>query len=771
MFAEIQKISKVPLMGIGRGGEIEESPQMTAQMLLWGHRRISIEEMMNMGPPMSVSINHLDDGFNSTTVKSDMVKAYTNQIVSVLRDLVKINPLLKEHMNHIVSRMDVTDPFGLADFAAYITTADGEELQRILETLDAEERLNRVLTLLMKERELADLQQEISRKVEEKVNENQRKYLLNEQLKSIKKELGMEKDDKDTLITKYQKAIDESGLPEDSAALQAMKDELQKLSFLEKNSSEFNVTRTYLDWLTCLPWTTFSKDSLDIPKARLILDEDHYGLSDIKDRILEFIAVGQLTGSVDGRIICFVGPPGTGKTSIAKSIARALNREFYRFSVGGLSDVSEIKGHRRTYVGAMPGKIVQCMKQTNVSNPLLLIDEIDKLASHGRGGDPASALLELLDPNQNDSFMDHYLDVPVDLSKVIFVCTANVLENIPGPLMDRMEIIRLSGYDLPEKVNIAKNYLEPKARKESGLLAGEGRTPEKLEIETGALESLARWWCREAGVRNLEKHINKIYRKVALQVVDPASAAKKNADGTAGVAEERGEDFFKITADKLPDYVGQRVFTSDRMYETTQPGVVMGLAWTSMGGATLYIETTSRGGGKAASKQDGDSKAEALQPGAKGSLIATGQLGDVMTESTRIAHTVAKRILQDKTSGDNSYLDTTDIHLHVPEGATKKDGPSAGCTMVTALISLAMEVPVRQNFAMTGEISLTGKVMKIGGVKEKIIAARRSGVTCVVLPEGNTSDYEELPEYLKEGMEVHFADVYEDVYRVAFQKS
>jgi Lon-like ATP-dependent protease len=440
MFAEIQKISKVPLMGIGKGGEIEDSPQMIAQMLLWGHRRISIEDMMNVGPPMSVSINHLDDGFNSKTVKSDMVKAYTNQIVSVLRDLVKINPLLKEHMNHIVSRMDVTDPFGLADFAAYITTADGEELQRILETLDAEERLNRVLTLLMKERELADLQQEISRKVEEKVNENQRKYLLNEQLKSIKKELGMEKDDKDTLITKYQKAIDESGLPEESEALQAMKDELQKLTFLEKNSSEFNVTRTYLDWLTCLPWTKFSEDSLDIPKARLILDEDHYGLSDIKDRILEFIAVGQLTGSVDGRIICFVGPPGTGKTSIAKSIARSLNREFYRFSVGGLSDVSEIKGHRRTYVGAMPGKIVQCMKQTNVSNPLLLIDEIDKLASHGRGGDPASALLELLDPNQNDSFMDHYLDVPVDLSKVIFVCTANVLENIPGPLMDRMEV-------------------------------------------------------------------------------------------------------------------------------------------------------------------------------------------------------------------------------------------------------------------------------------------------------------------------------------------
>jgi Lon-like ATP-dependent protease len=465
MFAEIQRITKVPVVNIGKVGQVEDSTQSVAQMLLWGHRRITIEEVITRGPPLSVSITHLDNMCKTKTVKSDVVKAYTNQIVSVLRDLVKINPLLKEHMNHIVSRMDVSDPLGLADFAAYITTADGEELQKILETVDAEERLNRVLSLLMKERELSILQQEISRKVEEKVNENQRKYLLNEQLKSIKKELGMEKDDKEALITKYQKATDESGLPQESEALQAMKDEIQKLSFLEKNSSEFNVTRTYLDWLTCLPWTKFSEDSLDIPKARAILDEDHFGLADIKDRILEFIAVGQLTGSVDGRIICFVGPPGTGKTSIAKSIARALNREFYRFSVGGLSDVAEIKGHRRTYVGAMPGKIVQCLKQTNVSNPLMLIDEIDKLAAYGRGGDPASALLELLDPNQNDSFRDHYLDVPLDLSKVMFVCTANVMENIPGPLLDRMEVIRLSGYDLPEKVNIARNYLEPKARK------------------------------------------------------------------------------------------------------------------------------------------------------------------------------------------------------------------------------------------------------------------------------------------------------------------
>ncbi|ETW04652.1 ATP-dependent protease La, variant 3 [Aphanomyces invadans] len=741
-----------------------------AQLLLVGQRRITIDDVHDSGTiPLRVTISPVE---NPAFDKSNqMIKAYSNEIVATLREIVKMNPLFKEHMQYYSQRIDIHNPYILADFAASVTTGDGEELQSVLEELDCENRLKKALELLTKEMELSRVQQSIKEQVEEKVTKNQRQYLLMEQLKTIKKELGLEKDDKEAMLTKFRQRLDNFKIPPNPDTpdahlshvpkdiLDVVEDEMNKLAMLEKNSAEFNVTRNYLDWLTLLPWGKSTTENFDIVAAKMILDADHYGLSDVKQRILEFIAVSKLLGKVQGRIICLVGPPGVGKTSIGKSIARSLNREFYRFSVGGLSDVAEIKGHRRTYIGAMPGKVIQCLKSTQSSNPLILIDEIDKL---GRGyqGDPASALLELLDPSQNTSFVDHYLDVPVDLSRVLFVCTANVTDTIPGPLLDRMEVIRLSGYDGPEKVAIANQYLVPKALEKSGLKDSE-HVPPSLALPDDSIQDLVKRYCREAGVRNLEQHIEKIFRKVALEVVENLAKEAGSDDVVAN---------FNISPDKLHKYVGQPRFTSfvgaldvalwidatcatrERMYETLQPGVVMGLAWTAMGGSSLYIETTT-----------------VQSKGGKGSLLSTGQMGSVMEESTKIAHTYARHKLE-LIDPDNAFFES-DIHLHVPEGATPKDGPSAGCTMVTALLSLALNKPVKADLAMTGELSLTGKVLPVGGIKEKTIAARRSGVTTLVLPFGNQKDFNELPEYLKDGLDVHFAKEFDDVFKVALDYS
>ncbi|CAM9505331.1 unnamed protein product [Chrysoparadoxa australica] len=655
---------------------------------------------------------------------------------------MKLNPLIREHMALFRGRIDMQDPFRLADFAAAITTANGHEMQMVLEQMNVEERLRMALELLSKERELSKVQAEIQKQVEEKMSSTQRKMLLQAQLQNIKKELGLEKDDREQLLKTYAERLagfEESLVPEVN---QAIKNEMEKLSSLEKNSPEFNVTRSYLDWLTLLPWDTSSTENFDLAEANRILDEDHYGLEDIKERILEFIAVGKLKGSVHGKILCFVGPPGVGKTSIGKSIARALNRKFYRFSVGGLSDVSEIKGHRRTYVGAMPGKLIQCLKLSGTNNPLVLIDEIDKLG-RGHTGDPASALLEVLDPSQNSTFTDHYLDVPVDLSNCLFICTANVMDTIPGPLQDRMEVIRLSGYDLPEKLAISDQYLIPKTMTENGLKDGE--TPDGLGISTEAVESLIRWYCREAGVRGLERQLGKICRKLALEVV------KHNESG----GEPPREGGWQVTPETLDKYVGKPLFQSDRLYEDDLPaGVVMGLAWTAMGGSSLYIETSA---------------VATMKEGSGGHLKTTGQMGSVMQESTEIASHYARKKLLEVDPG-NSYFDSHHVHIHVPEGSTPKDGPSAGVTLVTSLLSLAMSQPVRNDLAMTGELSLTGKVLPVGGIKEKAIAARRAGVKCLVFPAGNQRDYDELADYLKEGLEVHFANTYDDVFKVALSR-
>merc|ERR1711871_53380 len=616
---------------------------------------------------------------------------------------------------YFTQRVDIADPFKLADFAASLATAKGPDLQIALEERDVVKRLRLALDLVSQERELSKLQQEISQQVETKLSSQerelsklqqeisqqvetklssqQRTFLLNEQLKTIKKELGVETDDKDALVKRFRNRIAsieciESASEEESAeekwkdgvipavARAAIEEELSKLEALEKNSAEFNVTA-----------------------AKEALDDVHYGMDDVKERILELVAVGSLVGGVRGKILCLVGPPGTGKTSIGSSIAQALGREFYRFSVGGLGDVAEIKGHRRTYVGAMPGKPIQCLKATKKFNPVVLIDEVDKLGRGGNSGDPASALLELLDPSQNANFLDHYLDVPVDLSRCLFVCTANDASLIPGPLLDRMEVVRLAGYDLEDKVAIARQHLVPKALEEAGLQSTDG-----VSFDDDALVALIRGHAREAGVRTLQKLVEKIGRKVALRVVrdaDPKAAATRPES-------EKGSGY-AVTVDTLVDFVGKPRFSKDRLYDDKAPiGVVMGLAWTSMGGAALYVEATKLAGGdKGAPK-----------------LSTTGQLGSVMEESTRVALNHVRSRLEGELDGD-------ELHIHVPDGATPKDGPSAGVTVATALLSLATDKPVRQDLAMTGELSLTGKVLPVGGIKEKVIAARRAGVAHV----------------------------------------
>ncbi|XP_010455047.2 PREDICTED: lon protease homolog 1, mitochondrial-like isoform X2 [Camelina sativa] len=747
------------------------------QVILVGHRRLRITEMVSE-EPLTVKVDHLKD--NPFDMDDDVIKATSFEVISTLRDVLKTSSLWRDHVQTYTQHIgDFTYP-RLADFGAAICGANRHQAQEVLEELDVHKRLRLTLELMKKEMEISKIQETIAKAIEEKISGEQRRYLLNEQLKAIKKELGVETDDKSALSAKFRERIEPNKEKIPAHVLQVIEEELTKLQLLEASSSEFNVTRNYLDWLTILPWGNFSDENFDVVRAQKILDEDHYGLSDVKERILEFIAVGRLRGTSQGKIICLSGPPGVGKTSIGRSIARALNRKFFRFSVGGLADVAEIKGHRRTYVGAMPGKMVQCLKSVGTSNPLVLIDEIDKLGK-GHAGDPASALLELLDPEQNANFLDHYLDVTIDLSKVLFVCTANVIDMIPNPLLDRMEVISIAGYITDEKVHIARDYLEKTALGDCGV------KPEQVEVSDAALLSLIENYCREAGVRNLQKQIEKIYRKIALKLVragavaeEPAVASdpeeaeivaevgvvspenhtdKENPVSSDSSLEESNEEaqtekmaFEKVMIDEsnLADYVGKPVFHAEKLYEQTPVGVVMGLAWTSMGGSTLYIETTV--------VEDGEGK---------GGLNITGQLGDVMKESAQIAHTVARKIMLEK-EPENQFFANSKLHLHVPAGATPKDGPSAGCTMITSLLSLATKKPVRKDLAMTGEVTLTGRILPIGGVKEKTIAARRSEIKTIVFPEANRRDFDELAENVKEGLEVHFVDDYGKIFELAF---
>lgn len=696
-----------------------------AQVVLNMEKRVVLEKVIKNKYLMG-KVRYQDDP--ALDHLSRELKAYSISIITTIKELLKLNPLFKEELQIFLGHSDFTEPGRLADFAVALTTATRGELQDVLETFDIEKRIDKALLLLKKELDISKLQSTINQRIEATISKSQREFFLREQLKAIKKELGMEKDDKSIDVEKFEERMKKRKIPDE--VMKVIREEMEKLSVLEVQSAEYGVCRNYVDWLTIVPWGITSKETHDLKKAEKVLEEDHYGLKDIKQRILEFIGVGKLTGGVKGSIICLVGPPGVGKTSIGKSVARALNRKFYRFSVGGMRDEAEIKGHRRTYIGAMPGKMIQALKATQTMNPVIMLDEVDKMGASFHG-DPASALLEVLDPEQNKDFLDHYLDVRADLSNVLFIVTANVLDTIPEPLKDRMEMLRLSGYIQAEKIEIARKYLVPRNREAMGLRLSD------VAFTDSALGAIINGYAREAGVRTLENNIKKILRKVALKI---ASKTKKGKRGAKTIVSEK----------TLSSYLGKPIFTSDRYYEINPVGVATGLAWTSMGGATLYIEV-------------------AKYPAEKTEMKLTGQAGDVMKESAQIAWTFVQSNAEKYAPGI-PFFEKSQIHIHIPEGATPKDGPSAGITMVTALLSLLLNTPIRKNLGMTGELTLTGRVLPIGGLKEKLIAARRSKLEVLIFPKENLRDYDELPAFLKKGLEVHFVDTYDAVYKIAFSK-
>ena len=707
-FSEIGTIVRMhqPVRGDGR-----------IQFLAEGLQRFRIQSMLSQGAPFVAQVDYPQPPDENP----QEVRAYALAIIGKIKELLPHNPFYKENVRAYLERFSPDDAAPLGDFAAALTSASGEELQEVLSTIPLLRRLEKVMLMIQREVEVAGLQSEIRQKVEERVSERQREFFLREQLKEIQKELGIQKDDKTIEVERFRARLEDCVVPED--ARKRIDDELQKFSMLESGSPEYAGTRNYLDTLTSLPWGKLTVDHLDIDDARRQLDRDHEGLSDVKDRIIEFLGVGALTGQVAGSILLLVGPPGVGKTSIGRSIADALGRKFYRFSVGGMRDEAEIKGHRRTYIGAMPGKFIQALREAQSANPVILLDEIDKIGSSYQG-DPASALLEVLDPEQNAGFLDHYLDLRFDLSRVLFVCTANQLDTIPRPLLDRMEVIRLAGYVAEEKLAIAKRHLLPKQRRKAGL------TTAQLAINDAGLRHIIDGYAREAGVRNLEKQLNRIARKAALQVLrDPSHAVK-------------------VGPDNLQDFLGKPVFRPEEPQRGV--GVVTGLAWTAMGGATLEIEAT-----RVHTKNRG--------------FKLTGQLGDVMRESAEIAYSYVSSHLGEY-DGDPAFFDEAYVHLHVPEGATPKDGPSAGITMATALLSLARNEQLARPLAMTGELTLTGRVLPVGGIREKLIAAKRVGIREALLPEANRGDYEELPDYIRRGIKVQFVGHFSEVVAQAFKR-
>ena len=685
------------------------------QFIAEGIERFFVRSWLSRKQPFTASVEYpkpQDTG-------GQEVRAYALAIINKIKELVPLNPLYKEQLRAFLDRFSPEEASALTDFAAALTSAERGELQEILETVPLLRRMEKTLLIVQRELEVAGLQAEIRERVETRISENQREFFLREQLKEIQKQLGISKDDKTVEIERFRARLEGLDVPEE--ARKRIEDEFTKFSFLEPGSPEYATTRNYLDVLTDLPWGKFSEDQFDLDRARAILDRDHAGLDDVKDRIIEFLAVAAFKKAVSGSIILFVGPPGVGKTSIGKSIAEALGREFYRFSVGGMRDEAEIKGHRRTYIGAMPGKFLQAMQHTSTANPVIMLDEIDKVGNSYHG-DPASALLEVLDPEQNQDFLDHYLDVRFDLSKVLFIATANQLDTIPRPLLDRMEVIRLSGYLTEEKVEIARRHLVPKQRERTGLKA------RQFKVAVPALRRIAEEYAREAGVRGLDKQIGRIARKA---VVELSTGDKRSVS---------------IGKDDLESYLGSPVFKPEA--PDSGVGIVTGLAWTPMGGATLNVEATKIHDARRGFKQ-------------------TGQLGEVMRESAEIAYSHVSADLS-RYGARAGYFDTAFVHLHVPEGATPKDGPSAGITMATALLSLALDRAPKRGFAMTGELTLTGKVLPVGGIREKLIAAKRSKIRNVILPKANQPDYEELPAHVMKGLRVHWAESFGDVAELVF---
>jgi ATP-dependent Lon protease len=689
------------------------------QVLLEGLQRFRVSEWLNRQAPFTARVRYFPEKRYQEVPE---VKAYAVAVINTIKELIPLNPLYGEEFKLFLEHFHPNDPSRLADFAASLTTSRRDEQQEVLEAIDLLKRLERVHVLINKELELAKAQAQIRKQVEDEMQEHQREYFLREQLKAIQKELGISKDDRTAEIEKFLERLENLNIPE--GVQKRIDEEIGKFSVLETGSPEYATTRNYLDWLTQLPWGRYTEDQLDLKRAREILDEDHEGLGDIKQRILEFIGVGIMKGEVSGSIILFVGPPGVGKTSLGRSIARSLGRRFFRFSLGGMRDEAEIKGHRRTYIGAMPGKFIQAFKDTQSANPVIMLDEIDKVGASFHG-DPASALLEVLDPEQNSEFLDHYLDVPFDLSRALFICTANQLDTIPGPLLDRMEVIQLSGYLASEKLLIAKNHLLPRQITRNGL-----KPRGQLRIDAAALRRIIDDYAREAGVRKLEKYLGTIARKAVVKILE----------GERPPIHVRARD--------VEGFLGKPVFQKEKRMSGV--GVVTGLAWTAMGGATLSIEAT---------------RVHAFSRGFK----LTGQLGEVMRESAEIAYSYVQSNAAQWGAPEN-YFEKAFVHLHVPAGATPKDGPSAGITMASALLSLAKRRRAVRNIAMTGELTLTGQVLPVGGIREKVIAARRASIRELILPEANQGDYEEIPDYIREGLTVHFARRFADVVPLLFEK-
>lgn len=678
-------------------------------------KRFNIVKFINNSYPFTAAVKYLEDKND----KSIEVKALTRALITEMKQISSNNPLFSEEMR--LNMVNIDHPGKIADFITSILNIDRLEQQKILEILDVQKRMEYVLIFIKKEHELLRIQKKIQKQINDKISKSQREYFLKEELKAIKAELGMPTDSKSKEYERLKTAFEKLDL-KDEVKEQA-EQELDKFSLMDPISSEFIVTRNYLETIVSLPWKEPEPEIIDIKKARKILDKDHYGLEDVKDRILEYLAVRKLKKDSKGSIICLVGPPGVGKTSVGKSIARALLKKFFRFSVGGMRDEAEIKGHRRTYVGAMPGKIIQGLKIVKTNNPVFMIDEIDKLGISYQG-DPSSALLEVLDPEQNVAFRDHYLDLPFDISNILFITTANTTDTIPAPLLNRMEVIRLSGYIDQEKIKIAAKYLLPKSLQKNGL-------PKKeIKYQRNALLTIAEDYAREAGLRNFEKALDKIHRKIAKKsILDEIKLP------------------VQIVPETIGEYLGKPVFYDDEKQKIVKPGMTIGLAWTSLGGAILTIEAVAN-------------------PGKEGFKL-TGQMGDVMQESASIAYTYVRQIAENYGIG-REFFENNQIHLHIPAGATPKDGPSAGITMASALLSLVRNKMIKKSLAMTGELSLTGRVFPIGGLKEKTIAARRHKIKNIILPAQNKKDLDEIPEHIKKGIKFHTVEWMKEVIDIIF---
>ena len=712
-------------------------------------KRFKIVKNIHSTSPIVAAVEYLEDEEDNTFE----VKALTRALISEMKEVAENNPLFTEEMR--LNMVNIDHSGKIADFTASILNVEKDDQQRILEITNVRQRLEQVLVFIKKEQELLRVQKKIQNDINERVEKNQRDYFLREELRSIQEELGTDADGNDSDYAKFKKKIESFTF--EGEIKEALDSELDKFRILDTQSPEYTVSRNYLELVTSLPWNEEpSTDTFNLDNAKKILDNDHYGLEDIKKRILEFLAVRKLKKDNKGSILILVGPPGVGKTSIGKSIANAMNKPFYRFSVGGMNDQAEIKGHRRTYIGSMCGKIISGIKLTHTKSPVFMIDEVDKMTVSAHG-DPSAALLEVLDPEQNVTFRDDYLDLPFDVSNVFFILTANSLDTIPEPLLDRAEIIQLAGYIDQEKLEIAKKYLIPKNLKKNGLKKNQ------VKYSKDALLRIAQEYAREAGVRNYEKCLDKIHRKLVTEQIQTADKLVSEAIKTAKSEKRPQEEIAQITTDKYYDadkvfeidskdlekYLGKPVFDESEIKKASVPGTAIGLAWTSMGGDTLMIECIT-------------------YPG-KPDFILTGQMGDVMRESAQIAMNWVKRFVIQKKIKKANWFEQNTIHLHIPEGATPKDGPSAGITMATTFISLFTGKTIKPNLAMTGELSLTGQVLPIGGLREKTVAAKRNKIKTIIIPKANVRDLDEIPEHVKSGITFIPVSRVEEVIENAFK--